>query len=82
MVHYSREKGIDDGAIHMAFLTDAMPDIKTIVFPTEASCGSILDVHNSNLFVCGQIKTIPIEHSDFIVKNGYAGVIDVDAGLN
>ena len=49
MVHYSREKGIDDGAIHMAFLTDAMPDIKTIVFPTEASCGSILDVHNSIL---------------------------------
>ena len=44
MVHYSGEKGIDDGAIHMEFLTYIMSDIKSAVFPTDAPRDSMLDV--------------------------------------
>ena len=128
MVHYSGEKGIDDGAIHMKFLTHIMSDIKSTVFPTGTPCDSMLDVHSSNLFACGQIAAVslvnggsvlnlfhenifnlmvtknntdllkstelekyfvpnehecfsqikanPIEHSDFILENGYTGVIN------
>ena len=129
MVHYSEEKSIDDGAIHMEFLTDIMSDIKSTVFPTGAPRDSMLDVHNNNLFGCGQIaavslanggpvpnlfhenifnlmvtknntdllkstdlekcfaadehecfsqiKTNPIEHSDFNLEIGHTGVINV-----
>ena len=114
----------------MEFLTDIMSDIKSTVFPTGAPRDLMLDVHNNNLFSCGQIaalsvanggpvtnlfhenifnlmvtknntdllkssdlqkyfvpdehesfsqiKTNPIEHSDFILENGYAGVINVE----
>ena len=41
MVYYSREKGIDNGAIHMEFLTDIMSDIKSTVFPTGTPRDSI-----------------------------------------
>ena len=60
MVHYSGEKGIDDGAIHMEFLTDIIFDIKSTVFPTGAPRDSMLDVHNNNLFACGQIATVSL----------------------
>ena len=53
MVHYSGQKDIDHGAIHMEFLTDIMSDIKSTVFQTSAPRISMLDVHN-NLFACGQ----------------------------
>ena len=60
MVHYSKEKNIDDGAIYMEFLTDIMSDIKITVFPTGAPCDSMLDVHNNNLFKCGQIAAVSL----------------------
>ena len=59
MVHYSGEKGIDDGAINMAFLTDIMSDIKSTVFPIGAPRYSMLDVHN-NHFACGQMAAVSL----------------------
>ena len=55
MIHYSREKGIDDVATHMEFLTDIMSDIKTAVFPNGSLCDSMLYVHNNNLFASDKI---------------------------
>ena len=60
MVQYFGEKGIDDGAIHMEFLTDIMSDIKSTVFPTGTLRDSMLHVHNNNLFACGQIAAVSL----------------------
>ena len=64
MVHYSGEKGIDDGAIHMEFLTDIMSEIKNTVFPTSASRDSILDVHNNSLSSCALIAAVSLANGE------------------
>ena len=43
----------------MAFLTDIMPDSKT-VFPTGAPRSLMLDVQNNNQFPCGQISAVSL----------------------
>ena len=60
LVHYSGEKGIDDGAIHMEFLTDIMSETKSTVFSTGTPGDSMLDVHNNNPFACGQIASVSL----------------------
>ena len=60
MVHYSGEKGIDDGAIHMEFLTDIMSETKSTVFSTGTPRDSMLDMHNNNPFACGQIAAVSL----------------------
>ena len=60
IIHYSGEKGIDDGAIHMEFLTDVISEIKSIVFPTGNPRDSMLDVHNNNPFKRGQIAAVSL----------------------
>ena len=64
MVYYSGEKGIDDGAIHMEFLTDIMSEIKNTAFPTSAPCDSMLDVHNNNLFTCALIAAVSLANGE------------------
>ena len=60
MVHYSGEKGIDDGAIHMEFLTDTKSGIKSTLFPTGTPRDLMLDVHSNNPFGCGQIAAVSL----------------------
>ena len=60
LVHYSGEKGIDDGAIHMEFLTDIMSETKSTVFSTGTPRDSMLDMHNNNPFACGQIAAVSL----------------------
>ena len=60
LVHYSGEKGIDDGAIHMEFLTDIMSETKSTVFSTGTPGDSMLDVHSNNPFACGQIASVSL----------------------
>ena len=66
MVHYSGEKGIDDGAIRMEFLTDILPEIKSTVFPTdnprdsmlENVCSGVIKVENVDNILCAKMAII------------------------
>ena len=44
----------------MEYLTNIMSDIESSVFPAGAPRDSMLDVHNNNLFACGQIVAVSL----------------------
>ena len=60
LAHYSGEKSIEDGEIHVEFLIGIKSEIKSTVFPTGTPRDSMLDVHNNRSFACGHIAAVSL----------------------
>lgn len=59
-VHFAGEDGIDNGAMAKEFLTTAIDNIRSRIFPNGGPIDSMLYVHNGFFYACGQVCIVSI----------------------
>ena len=59
-VHYSREDGIDSGAMAKEFLAQAMLDMGNVMFPGGTPLDSTYNVQNGNFRTCGEMVAVSL----------------------